>query len=102
LTNAVVCRPTEESGINRIPTLTELENCSERIEVFVETLKPKAVCLVGAVARDFYGKKLLEWKYMGQVWLIHHPAYILRLGGDTSQAYQDWVDSIRDVLSSTR
>lgn len=98
-TNSVVCRPIEESKLNRIPSLKELENCSERIKVFIETLRPKRICLVGAVARDFYSKKLKEWGMLNiPVFLIHHPVYIMRLGGRSSVAYSTWVESIQEVL----
>ena len=100
LTNAVVCRPVEDSKLNRMPSLVELENCSERIKVFIETLRPKKICLVGAVARDFYSKKLREWRIDHiPVFLIHHPAYIMRFGGTSSEAYTEWVDSIKEVLT---
>lgn len=99
LTNAVVCRPIEESGFNRMPSNIELKNCSERIKVFIETLQPKKICLVGKIARDFYTKKLIEWRLDHiPVFLIHHPAYVMRLGGATSEAYRTWVRSIREVF----
>lgn len=99
ITNALVCRPVDASKINRIPSLNELENCSDRIKVFIETLRPKRICLVGTVARDFYSRKFSEWGINIDVFIVHHPAYVMRLGGKSSSHYNTWLTSIKEALT---
>ena len=98
LTNAVVCRAKDVSNMNRIPTLLELNNCSDRIKVFIETLRPKKICLVGTVAAKFYTKKLSEGGIKLPIHIIHHPAYVIRMGN--KDFYKIWVKNIRKVFRS--
>lgn len=98
MTNAVVCRPVEHSEMNRIPSIIELENCSERIKTFIDTLSPRKICLVGNVAKKFYKEKFKEWKVNIPTYHIVHPAYIVRLGSTLCPEYDKFVSILKEIL----
>src|SRR5215218_7917534 len=50
ITNSALCNPRSETGANRRPTRRELSNCSEFLRRQVETIDPRVVVTLGAVA----------------------------------------------------
>jgi uracil-DNA glycosylase family 4 len=52
ITNSALCNPRTETGANRRPTRRELSNCSEFLRRQVETIEPRVVVTLGAVALE--------------------------------------------------
>lgn len=52
ITNSALCNPRSETGANRRPTRRELSNCSEFLRRQVETVDPRVVVTLGAVALE--------------------------------------------------
>ena len=52
ITNSALCNPRSETGANRRPTRRELANCSEFLRRQVETIDPRVVVTLGAVALE--------------------------------------------------
>ena len=50
ITNAVLCNPREESGVNGRPTTDELKKCLSYLRQTIELVAPKIVATLGAVA----------------------------------------------------
>jgi uracil-DNA glycosylase family 4 len=78
ITNTVLCRPTNyKSGANRAPSFTEVRNCQPRLAEFIALSKPKAMILIGRIAKE---SVLGNWITIPKV-SVYHPAYVLRNGG---------------------
>ncbi len=96
-TNLVACRPCDRlGGGNRAPSETEIKNCSDRLRETVDLLKPKVVCLLGAVPR-----KALEdvfWLKGKKVICLPHPAWVLRQGGFSGACFQAYVERMKEVV----
>ena len=73
ITNIVGCRPPE----NRSPTKEEIEACQPRLEEIIERVNPRAVVLLGSVARRL--EKLFGDR---RILRLRHPAAIIRDGGE--------------------
>jgi uracil-DNA glycosylase len=52
ITNSALCNPRSETGANRRPTRREVANCSEFLRRQVETVDPRVVVTLGAVALE--------------------------------------------------
>jgi len=52
ITSAALCNPRSESGANRKPTRTELENCSGFLRRAIETVDPRVIVTLGSVALE--------------------------------------------------
>lgn len=52
ITSAALCNPRSESGANRKPSRSELNNCSGFLRRTVETVDPRLVVTLGSVALD--------------------------------------------------
>jgi uracil-DNA glycosylase len=50
ITNAVLCNPRADSGVNRPPTATELRNCSAWLRAQVALVDARVIVTLGAVA----------------------------------------------------
>jgi len=62
--NTVRCRPVDESGNNRAPSVEEVAACSHYIRQDIEQLNPKIVVLVGNLAVQTLGEHP-DWKNKG-------------------------------------
>jgi len=72
-TNAIICTPAESDGGKiRKPKKSEITNCSNRLQEFINLAKPKLLIAVGAVADAALTK--MELYHLS----IIHPAAILR------------------------
>jgi len=99
-TNMVACRPCDDvGGINRAPSEQEIHNCSDRLKQTVEIMSPKVVVLLGRVAQ----KSLAAAEYLKKykVFWMHHPAFILRIGGVKSPIYLEFVNKLKEVFNAT-
>jgi uracil-DNA glycosylase family 4 len=82
ITNTVHCRPPK----NRAPTPTELKACRKYLDAELETIQPKAILTLGAVAMKAITKRAGITENHGRITekdgVIHmatfHPAYALR------------------------
>ena len=52
ITNSALCNPRSATGANRKPTRAELSNCSDFLRRQVETVDPRVVVTLGAVALE--------------------------------------------------
>ena len=52
ITSAALCNPRSESGANRKPTRTELENCSGFLRRAIEVVDPRVIVTLGSVALE--------------------------------------------------
>jgi len=72
---------------HRKPTIVELRNCSELLNIELETLKPKVIILLGRVAHNaifnkepmisFNKNKVFITKKGTYIFTIYHPMYII-------------------------
>jgi DNA polymerase len=96
-TNLVCCRPCDRvGGQNRPPAEDEIQACGSRLQTTVSVVAPRAIVLLGRVAR-----LVLEGKpYLKPYRVFHaeHPAFILRVGGVKSVAYPVYVKKIKEAL----
>jgi uracil-DNA glycosylase family 4 len=51
-TNAVLCNPRTETGSNRRPSLSEMQNCSAFLRRQLELINPRVVVTLGTVSLD--------------------------------------------------
>lgn len=82
VTNIIACHPrTTDTGF-RLPTKDEIKNCRERLDEFVEIVRPKWYISMGKLAKSNPPTGVtyhLE---------LDHPAFILRSGGNDSLVYR--------------
>ncbi|MBO0953076.1 uracil-DNA glycosylase family protein [Fibrella forsythiae] len=52
VTNAVICNPKDEKGNNSTPTKQEVISCANNLKLQIETIQPKIVVTLGAVALE--------------------------------------------------
>lgn len=86
--NVVKCRPTNDKGENRTPTIQELNFCGSRwLGRQLGLLSPKLVVTLGGIALKFFFPKTSVTKEAGKlltteaglnIFVTYHPAYILR------------------------
>lgn len=86
ITNLVACRPTDcIGGDNRQPTPLEISHCHARLLELFYMVQPKLIVAVGRVAEN----NLLTREataMQATIAAIKHPAYVLRCGGEDSNA----------------
>ncbi|MHA1304969.1 MAG: uracil-DNA glycosylase [Candidatus Heimdallarchaeaceae archaeon] len=86
--NVVKCRPTNEEGSNRTPTINEVKFCAEKwLLKQVSYLQPKLLVTLGSVSLRFFFPNARVTKEAGQMktteygyklFITYHPAYLLR------------------------
>src|SRR3989338_3394455 len=85
ITNTLLCRPEN----NRNPEKEEIENCSDRLDQFIEIMQPKVIVTIGNFATERIIKKtgitslrgkVFEYKNMIKVIPVIHPASYLYSG----------------------
>ena len=85
ITNTLLCRPEN----NRNPTKEEVQNCSDRLDQFIEIMQPKVIVTIGNFATERIIKKtgitslrgkVFEYKNMIKVIPVIHPASYLYSG----------------------
>jgi len=97
ISNVVACRPCDANhGPNRQPTGEEAWACWQRLEETYQEVKPKRVVLLGKIAE----------KYCKDAWpeatVLHHPAYLLRLGGESSTQFRAFCRNLSKVFGSLK
>lgn len=86
-TNLVCCRPLDQEGNIRRPTMEEVWACSDRLSKMIRALKPTAIILLGRSAASL--RKILGTLEQYLVLELQHPSYILRKGGLDSFEYAE-------------
>lgn len=92
ITNAVLCNPRDDSGVNATPTATEIRNCALYLQMTIELIEPDVIVPLGvkaleglnfihphgvtlkgdvATARPWYGRTLFPLYHPGPRALIH-------------------------------
>jgi DNA polymerase len=99
--NVVKCRPPQ----NRTPEPDEMEVCGQFLARQLETIRPKAICALGATAAKYLtGSKdgvtrmrgnWFKWRDI-PVMVTYHPSYLLR--AYNQQAKRDAWDDLKKVL----
>lgn len=97
-TNLVACRPTDDGNTNRQPSSRECANCAPRLAKVVEIFDPIIIVLCGRIPERYWKFTADKVGWVGTVRNIQHPAYIVRIGGRGSNAYNKWVEEIREIL----
>ena len=97
ISNVCACRPTDEaSGPNRQPSPEEALACWPRLSVLYDIVKPRSVVFLGRVAETYCKEAFPAGVH------LPHPAYILRLGGESSTQYRTFCRDLAEVYKSTR
>ncbi len=102
ITNVVKCRPPS----NRVPTTNEKESCRNYLEVEIELIKPKVICIMGNTAYQSIlgGSNITKerGKFVKKDGLLYfltlHPAAIIynqKLGALLDKDMKTLVDSIK-------
>ncbi len=102
IANIVKCRPPN----NRNPKEDEIQNCLPYLEAQIDIIKPKVICVLGAVPFNvLLGKKLSITKNRGK-WFEYrgirlmptfHPSYVLR-NYTTETRGQVWND-MKEIIN---
>ena len=93
LTNIICCRPTDSvGGPNRQPKAEEILACRSRLLGCVGRVKPKAIILLGKVAKS-NAKRLFD-----NVTCLVHPTYILKVGGTESPQFLAFCRALSSVF----
>lgn len=95
ITNIVSCIPLDEEGKIRQPSKEEADACRERFLMTLEKSAPKAIVLLGKVAKKYFKQPKESTQ---PVLELAHPAYILRKGGKNSLEYAKNVLYLRDFI----
>lgn len=104
ITNVVKCRPPD----NRTPSEAEIQACLPFLQTQVQIIQPHIILAFGRVAalglgllskhqplKEVLGRPL-TWENR-QVWVLYHPAYLLRNASMKSQQAV-WLNRIREEL----
>ena len=59
ITSAALCNPRTESGANRKPTQTEVQNCSDFLQQTIDLVNPSVIVTLGSVALE--ALKRIKW-----------------------------------------
>jgi len=112
--NTVRCRPVDDSGNNRPPTVEEVAACSNYIKKDIEQLNPKIVVLVGNQAvqalttnPEWKGKKIgslkgqISYEKDGRVHLatLHPSAYLRSNNGPEKRRFFRHIKSVHKLLT---
>lgn len=110
LTNVVKCRPKDNKGSNRKPSVEEMASCRPILFKEVELVKPKVIVCLGSIAAstmihpDFniledHGKWFGSEKQDHKMIAIHHPNFVLHQGIGTEMGKERkremWADLIK-------
>jgi len=100
LTNLVACRPCDfRDGPNRPPFPQEVSACEPRLRALVGVLNPRAIIVVGYQTSELLpeGIRREGWA-RGGLYVIEHPASILRRGGSTGPRGERWRKCVAAAL----
>ena len=99
LTNLVACHPTDApGGGNRPPSEAEILNCAGRLQEVVRLVAPRYVVAVGSVPAAYLLGAVGRFGDPEPVYAkVRHPAWVLRQGGERSEEFCTYVDSLREI-----
>lgn len=101
ITNSILCNPQDEDGNNSTPTVDEIKNCSNYLQMTINIINPDVIVTLGVKALDslkhlyshnfklkeevgkclnWEHRKLVPFYHMGPMALIHRP--IIKQRGD--------------------
>jgi uracil-DNA glycosylase family 4 len=113
VTNAVLCNPREERGVNSTPTVDEVLNCSQYLEMTIELANPDVIVTLGAVAltglKNIRSHNYILKKHVGQAlpWNrralvpLYHPSPRVRVHRPMEQQLADF-RRLAQLVSPTR
>ncbi len=109
ITNAVLCNPRDPAGRNARPTIAEVSNCTGWLRAQIETVDPRFVVTLGAVALDalrriephpftlrahvaqagvWYGRRLIP---------LYHPGAQAQMSRPAAEQRLDW-QALRRII----
>lgn len=95
ITNVVACLPITEEGKLRPPEPLEVKRCDPRLRSFIDDIAhPSKIICLGRVATTH----LDEADLFPQVYSLVHPAWVLRQGGVSSEAYRQTLKNLVSIL----
>jgi len=107
VTNAVSCLPLDYTDHDptsgklpplRQPTLAEGEKCRPRFLEMLDIADPRAIVLMGKVAKKLVKPALDHWGV--PILEIYHPAYCLRQGGDSALSYKTMLVDLVEFVTN--
>ncbi|WP_066268614.1 UdgX family uracil-DNA binding protein [Hydrogenophaga palleronii] len=111
LTNAVKhfrFEPRGKRRIHKTPGQREALACQQWLEAEVRLVAPQALLALGATAAaSLLGRPVSVQDSLGQwwpradglpVWVVHHPAAVLRHAESGAPTYGDWVQALRPAM----
>lgn len=111
ITNVVACIPTTATFAKstarknfREPNGIEIDSCAPRLQQFVQLAAPRAIVLLGRIAKVFSRETVLSVfpkEHQPPLHTMYHPSYLLRLGGYGTAAYKSWLIGLTDFMEST-
>lgn len=116
--NTVNCYPYKQTGpakTHRLPTKTELTNCSVFLKHAIEIVQPVAIIILGSVALNAFDATKSIMKCHGEWLTVHnvpavatfHPDYFLKVAGKkdeelVEQQKFEFIDDIAKVIKFVR
>lgn len=111
ITNVVACLPTVTTFAKatarknfREPNGIEIDSCAPRLRQFVQLAAPRAIVLLGRIAKVFSTETVLSVfpkETQPPIHTMYHPSYLLRLGGYGTPAYKTWATGLTQFLART-
>lgn len=112
LANVVCCRPTDERGQNRPPTLREVGRCAEYLVRQIRVVNPWVIVLLGRTAAEsLLCKTFKSLEGIRKTWYIwdktpvrvtYHPSYLLRVKGEKNQEAREDLKAIRAKVQQVK
>ena len=112
LTNAVKHFRFEPRGKRRIhksPSQRAVEACGQWLEAEIRLVQPQAVLALGATAASsVMGRPVGVAENLGRwlqredglrVWVVHHPAAVLRQAQSGAPGFEEWVEGMRGAMA---
>ena len=102
--NSVCCFPGAEV---KTPTESHVEACRPRLLFQLRTVQPRAILLVGKIAEgliegqpnpEYYELKDTSGMIPIRVFVVTHPSYLLRKGGEKSKDYAEFLSGVQRAI----
>lgn len=89
ITNVIRCNPQTSTGLNRKPSLDEIENCKDFLKKEIDIIKPQLVVSLGLLSSRIILNDGFDGRDFGKIFKkeafsvlpLWHPSFIMRGGG---------------------